>query len=113
MATGRLRNPARQGCLTTDRVRHIPFQGGDMRYLCLLLGCAIGWSASALAVKGQGLAEQLRGLDAGTIVLGPVREPPLAGMLGRDVKAGLRQAVDRETRAWQQVHTSADWEKFR
>lgn len=59
------------------------------------------------------LAEQLRNLDGRVIVLGTVRQPPLASMLARDVAARLRQANRAETQTWGQVKSRADWERYR
>lgn len=59
------------------------------------------------------LAGQLRDLDGRVIVLGTVRQPPLASMLARDVESRLRAANRADRRAWDEVKTRADWEKFR
>jgi dienelactone hydrolase len=59
------------------------------------------------------LPKQLRDLDGRVIVLGTVRQPPLAGMLARDVEARLRAANRADRRAWETVKTRADWEQFR
>ncbi|MFO0825649.1 MAG: acetylxylan esterase [Gemmataceae bacterium] len=59
------------------------------------------------------LAEQLRGLDSGVVVLGPVRQPPLAGMLARDHAARLREANAADRTAWAEVRDRAGWERFR
>lgn len=59
------------------------------------------------------LVQQLRGLDTNVIVRGTVRQPPLASMLGRDVEARLREANRADRRAWEEVKTRADWERFR
>lgn len=59
------------------------------------------------------LAGALASLDGRVIVLGTVREPPLAGMLARDARAGLREANDASRRAWEGIRNRADWERFR
>ncbi len=67
----------------------------------------------SLHAQDADLAAKLRTLDAGTIVLGPVREPPLASMLRREVQSDLKAAVVRETQAWEKVTTRDAWEAFR
>jgi cephalosporin-C deacetylase-like acetyl esterase len=70
-------------------------------------------TAAEPAKPGQ-LAEKLRGLDARVIVVGTVKgESPLASMLGREVRAGLRSANLADAKAWEEVKTRADWERFR
>jgi len=59
------------------------------------------------------LAAQLAKLDGRVIELGTVRQPPLAPMLANDARAGLREANQADRRAWEQVTTRAEWEKFR
>lgn len=59
------------------------------------------------------VSKQLRELDDRVIVLGTVRQPPLASMLARDVEARLRVANQADRRAWDEVKTRADWEAFR
>jgi hypothetical protein len=82
-------------------------------------GARLGWLAVAVLLGGadsgraNDLAEQLRKLDARVIVLGTVRQPPLASMVSRDLDARLRMANRAEAQAWQQVRTRADWERFR
>lgn len=68
---------------------------------------------SNASAQEDALAESLRSLDARVLVLGKVRENPLAGMLGRTSKADLREANQRDLKLWQTVKTRADWEKFR
>lgn len=58
------------------------------------------------------LADQLRALDTGAVVLGTVRQPPLAGMVGREHAARLREANADRT-AWAGIRDRADWERFR
>ena len=69
--------------------------------------------AFALSAPGADLAEQLRGLDSGVVVLGPVRQPPLAGMLARDHAARLREANTADRAAWNDVRDRASWERYR
>jgi len=73
-----------------------------------------GRIVAAEPAKAGELAEKLRGLDARVIVLGTVRgDSPLAPMLGRDLRAGLRSANLADAKAWEEVKTRADWERFR
>lgn len=65
------------------------------------------------AAPPDNLAEQLRALDPGVVVRGPVRQQPLAGMLAREHAARLREAVVADRAAWAEVRDRAGWEKFR
>ncbi|OAI45398.1 hypothetical protein AYO44_12900 [Planctomycetaceae bacterium SCGC AG-212-F19] len=85
------------------------------RRLRLRVLLAFGMSPGVLfAAEPPGkLADELAKIDARVIVLGTVREPPLAGMLPRDARAALREANRADARAWEQVKDRADWERFR
>lgn len=79
----------------------------------ILLVCGTSLHAGDPAGAGvDELAEALRRFDAGTIVLGPVAKPVLAGMLSRDAAAKLRMAQAADTRAWEQLRSRADWDRF-
>jgi dienelactone hydrolase len=67
---------------------------------------------SSTGVRGGGAA-RLRALDPRVLPeeTDQARQP--AGMLGRDVRARLRAADDRESQAWQAIRTRADWEGYR
>ena len=79
--------------------------------LVWLVPCA---AANAQAEKGTTeLAKQLRELESRVVVLGKVRQPPLASMLSRDVDARLRLANRSDRLAWDAVKSRADWERFR
>jgi cephalosporin-C deacetylase-like acetyl esterase len=81
-----------------------------------LTGSAVLVLAVCVAPAGAAppeLAEQLRELDAGVIVRGTVRQPPLAGMLARDHAAKLREANATDRAAWDTVRDRAGWERFR
>ncbi|MCE9564207.1 MAG: acetylxylan esterase [Planctomycetes bacterium] len=67
----------------------------------------------ALAALPTELAEQLRALDSGVVVLGTVRQPPLAGMLARDHAARLREANVADRVAWGELRDRPGWERFR
>src|SRR5262245_9574116 len=66
-----------------------------------------------LVAGADDLAGRLRELDGRVIVRGTVRQPPLASMLARDGEARLRMATAADRRAWAEVKTLADWERFR
>ena len=68
--------------------------------------------AAPLAAQAD-LAKRLRELDSKVIVVGTVRQQPLASMLARDAEARLRIANQTDRKAWEQVKTKADWERFR
>jgi cephalosporin-C deacetylase-like acetyl esterase len=57
--------------------------------------------------RADDLADKLRALDA------RVLEADRPRMLGDDARAHIDAANKRETEAWKQVHTRADWEKYR
>lgn len=82
---------------------------GRLRLSVLFFGACL---ASAVAWAGD-VAEQLRRLETRVVVRGTVRQPPLAGMLGRDVQARLAAANRADARAWSQVQSREDWEAFR
>jgi dienelactone hydrolase len=80
--------------------------------LGLLVATGAGRAAEPTKPAGE-LAGKLAQLDGRVIVLGTVREPPLAPMLARDLRAALREANLADARAWEQVKDRADWERFR
>lgn len=75
--------------------------------------CLICCAFPGLAADESPLAKQLRELDSRVIVLGTVRQPPLASMLSRHAEARLRQANRASTAEWETIKTRADWEAFR
>lgn len=79
----------------------------------LLFNILAGHEAHAAEPSQAELVQQLRGLDARVIVLGTVRQPPLASMLPRDVEARLRIANRADRLAWEAVKNRGDWEPFR
>ncbi|MBY0527402.1 MAG: hypothetical protein K2R98_28660 [Gemmataceae bacterium] len=68
---------------------------------------------SSVHAQDKELMDLLRGLDARVIVRGQVRQPPMASMLSRDAEAGLRLANRADQKAWEEVKTRSDWERFR
>src|SRR3954447_8519942 len=60
-----------------------------------------------------GLAAEVRALEGNVFPRGGERAGELAQTLARDVRARLREANLREGRAWRQVRSRADWERFR
>jgi dienelactone hydrolase len=78
--------------------------------IAVLLGlAALLGSDLAARAAGDDLARQIRELD-GTVL--PADGDPTK-QLAQHARARLREANRRETRAWQQVRTRADWEQFR
>jgi hypothetical protein len=72
------------------------------------------------SVRGAGegadkddLAGRLRALDSRVLPAEGDEANQLAQMLSRDVRTGLRAANERESKAWREVKTRADWERFR
>src|SRR5271156_3252947 len=78
----------------------------------LILAVAVTLPCAARAAEPD-LADALRGLEARVIVRGQVRQPPLASMLSRDAEAGLSLANAADRKAWEEVKTRTDWERFR
>lgn len=76
------------------------------------LSLAVALVPACAAPPGD-LAEQLRAFDSGVVVRGPVRQPPLSGMLAREHAARLRETVAADRAAWAEVRNQASWEKFR
>ena len=78
--------------------------------LLLLAGVALlpGQPKSA-----NDLAAQLRALDATVIPPEQAREKQLAQMLSRDAQARIAAANERESDAWRQIKTRAEWEEYR
>lgn len=86
-----------------------------LRIAALLVFIVFLTNTNRLQAEGEkeNLVEQIRELESRVIVLGKVRQPPLVSMLPRDVSARLRMANRADTRAWEEVKTRADWERFR
>ncbi len=59
------------------------------------------------------LADALREVDGRVVSAESDLGKQLPGMLERQARDGLRAANERETRAWREVKTRADWERFR
>lgn len=80
--------------------------------LCLTFSL-LALSVSATEKITEKFTEQIRQLDPGVVVLGTVRQPPLAGMLGRDHAARLRRANTDDRLGWEKVRNLDEWERFR
>jgi cephalosporin-C deacetylase-like acetyl esterase len=65
------------------------------------------------AEPADGIAAQLRDLNAAVISPDSDQGKGLAKMLSTDARAQIRAANQRETKAWRELKTKADWEKFR
>lgn len=61
----------------------------------------------------QQVADELRQTDSRVLVLGTVRQPPLASMLSRDVDARLRTANQADRETWSQLRNREDWIRHR
>jgi cephalosporin-C deacetylase-like acetyl esterase len=83
----------------------------------LLLGPALLlWPNAAAAqerIDSQKLAEQLRTLDARVLATDAEKAQAARRMLNEDVRKRLQEVNRRETQAWRQVNSAADWEAFR
>ena len=75
--------------------------------------CGLLLAAVSCLAADDPLAIQLKNLESRVIVVGTVRQPPLAAMLARHSEARLRMANRADTEAWQKVRSLADWEQFR
>lgn len=82
-----------------------------IRFLAILLFPICGIPCSA--AEPDDLAQKLRTHDPGVVVVGTVRQQPLAGMQSRDHSARLREANAADRAAWLQVRDRAGWERFR
>jgi cephalosporin-C deacetylase-like acetyl esterase len=79
-------------------------------FAALVLAFAMAFFLPMRADDGQSsLAEQLRRLDGRVLPAQSDR----AKQLARNARAGIRAANERETRAWHEVKTRDDWERFR
>src|SRR5689334_24864967 len=63
--------------------------------------------ATLLLSQADDLADRLRELDA------KVLPAELPRMIGRDARARIELANQRESKAWSEIRTRADWEKYR
>jgi cephalosporin-C deacetylase-like acetyl esterase len=70
------------------------------------------WVCSALAVADEGLVKSLKELDA-RVYADPEEQKLLREMLGADIRKRRTAANERQTKAWLEVKTKDDWEKFR
>lgn len=87
-----------------------------MRIACYgwLLGCLlVSIAAADEASDKEAVAKQLQQLDSRVIVLGTVRQPPLAAMLSRHAEARLRAANRADREAWERIKSLQDWQAFR
>lgn len=83
-----------------------------MRLACCGAIVILVFSGTA-AAQQERLIGALQDWDAGAVVLGPVRQAPLAGMLARDVQARLRSANRADRAAWTTVGDRTAWERLR
>jgi dienelactone hydrolase len=83
----------------------------SLRVLTAVLTLAL--TAAAVPAGGDDLAARLRDLDGHVFPPDGDTARELPRTLSRDVRARLQAANLRESRAWQEVKTRADWEKYR
>lgn len=84
--------------------------------IVLLVSLATASSAptsDAANADQQRIADQLRQTDSRVLVLGAVRQPPLAAMLQRDVDSRLRAANQADRQAWSTLRERNDWTRYR
>jgi cephalosporin-C deacetylase-like acetyl esterase len=81
--------------------------------LAVLAVIAAPLAAAAGDAGRQDLAAQLRELDACVFAAEGDQAKQLARMLAQDVNDGIRTANERSTKAWREIKTRADWERFR
>src|SRR5262249_29164496 len=79
----------------------------------IALWSGTSWQPSAAAGQAGDLAAQLRDLSVTCIPADSDKAKDLAKLLYADARARIRAANQRETKAWQQLKTKEDWEKFR
>lgn len=84
----------------------------SLRRLALGFGVVLVALAANIG-SADDLADQLRSLDTGVVVVGEVRQPPLAGMLQRELSARLATANRADRLAWEQLADRRQWEAFR
>ncbi|OAI47225.1 hypothetical protein AYO44_09910 [Planctomycetaceae bacterium SCGC AG-212-F19] len=72
-----------------------------------------GLHSITTAGQAQDLAAQLRDFNATVIPADSDKGKELPKMLSADARAHVRVANQRETAAWRQLKTKADWEKFK
>src|SRR5262245_50277164 len=79
----------------------------------LLIGLLTLPVAADPASNGPKLAGELRRLDPRTFPADSPEARRLAAMYPASVQARVNAAIEREARAFEQVKTKADWERFR
>jgi cephalosporin-C deacetylase-like acetyl esterase len=65
------------------------------------------------SLANDDLATRLRELDARVFPADGDEAKQLPRMLAKDARDGMRQANERETKAWRAIDTRVDWERFR
>jgi hypothetical protein len=82
-------------------------------WIRLTLLAAVATSPGVGGEPRDDLAAQLRALEPRVLPAEGDETRQLAQLLAQDTRAGIRAANERETRAWREVKTRADWERFR
>src|SRR5437870_2858108 len=83
--------------------------------LCPLIIVLLGSGLHSVtsAEEGQDLAAQLRDLNTTVISPDSDKGKELPKMLSSDARSRIRAANQRETKAWKELRSKADWEKYR
>lgn len=84
-----------------------------LAFAVLMSGSWPGMCGADEPPASNSLAAQIRKLDARVIPAGGRWAEALPRMIARDASARIRAANRRDTAAWRQVKTRADWEKYR
>ena len=70
-------------------------------------------AAPLAAQQAADLAGSLRELNTAVVAPDSDRAKELPKMLGADARSRIRAANQRETKAWRELQTKADWEKYK
>jgi dienelactone hydrolase len=82
-----------------------------LHFAASLLAAAV--CPAAEGAEKESLADQLRELDGRVIPTDGEQAKQLPRLLSQDARDGIRAANERETKAWREVKSRADWERFR
>src|SRR5712692_1329419 len=91
-------------------------QGDSMKTLLRLLRrvcAAVAFAVLPAPLPAGELADKLRAWDTMVVPADSPQAKRLSRMLDDDARARIRAANLRESRAWQEIKTRADWEKYR
>jgi hypothetical protein len=86
---------------------------GGWGLLLGLLSAVPFLAADETKLDAAALTKALQNLESRVIVLGTVRQPPLATMLSQHAAARLRTANRADRAGWSEIKTATDWHRFR